>query len=322
MTDVLKTIGEIGVVPVIKVEDVGKAADLAGALKNGGIPVAEVTFRAAGADKAIAAMRATHPDMLVGAGTVLTVDQVKLAAEAGAQFMVSPGFNPKVVGYCVEHGIPITPGCITPSEIEQALEFGLTTVKFFPSEQSGGLAKMKALAGPYGGLKFIPTGGIDLKNLAEYLAYDRILACGGSFMVKEEYIKNGEWDKITALSRQAVDIVLGFSLVHVGINTGGEDEARSIVDGLSAIWPQPVSEIPNALFLGNAFVEVLKTTGIGRNGHIAIGTTSVERAMAHLKRRGVAFDESTLAKAPNGKARFVYLAGEYGGFGVHLRLKD
>jgi 2-dehydro-3-deoxyphosphogluconate aldolase/(4S)-4-hydroxy-2-oxoglutarate aldolase len=322
LKDLLKTIGDIGIIPVIKVSDVNKAADLAGALKNGGIPVAEVTFRAAGADKAIASMRAAHPDMIVGAGTVLTVAQAELAVEAGAQFLVSPGFNPKVVGWCAARGIPITPGCVTPTEIEQALEFGLDTVKFFPAEQCGGLERIKALAAPYGGVKFIPTGGITPDNLPAYLAFDRVIACGGSFMVKEEFIEKGEWDKITALSQQAVNRVLGFSLAHIGIGTGSAEEAKFLAGALAGVWPQEIRELPGqlgpaAFFLGSA-IEVLASPGRGSKGHIAIGTASVTRAMAHLKRRGIALDEATLQLTPTGKPRLIFLAGEYGGFGVHL----
>jgi 2-dehydro-3-deoxyphosphogluconate aldolase/(4S)-4-hydroxy-2-oxoglutarate aldolase len=322
LSELLKTIGEIGIIPVIKVNDVSKAADLAGALKAGGIPVAEVTFRAAGADKAIASMRAAHPDMIVGAGTVLTVEQAELAVASGAQFLVSPGFNPKVVGWCVKNNVLITPGCVTPTEIEQALEFGLDVVKFFPAEQCGGLDRIKSLAAPYGGVRFIPTGGIGLDNMPAYLAFDKVVACGGSFMVKEEFIEKGEWDKITALSQQAVGRALGFTLAHVGIGTGSAEEAKFLAGALGGVWPQEIRELPGpfgpaAFFLGSA-VEVLASPGRGSKGHIAIGTASVARAMAHLKRRGVAFDDATLQTDKAGKPRLIFLAGEYGGFGVHL----
>ena len=322
LNSIVKTLGEVGIIPVIKVSDVSKAADLAGALKAGGIPAAEVTFRAAGADKAIASMRAAHPDMVVGAGTVLTVEQAELAVKAGAQFLVSPGFNPKVVGWCRENGVTITPGCVTPTEIEQALEFGLDVVKFFPAEQCGGLDRIKSLAAPYGGIKFIPTGGITPDNISAYLAFDRVIACGGSFMVKEEFIDKGEWDKITALSQQAVNRVLGFTLAHIGIGTGGAEEAKSLAGALGGVWPQEIRELPGpngpaAFFLGSA-LEILSSPGRGSKGHIAIGTASVERAMAHLKRRGVTFDDATLQNTAAGKPRLIFLAGEYGGFGVHL----
>lgn len=208
MTQLNRRIGEIGVVPVIKLGHPQRdALPLAKALCEGGLPVAEVTFRAAGAAGAIKAMREGYPDMLVGAGTVLTIDQVKEAADAGAQFVVSPGFNPKTVEYCQSIDMPILPGCTTPSEIEVALGYGLDVLKFFPAEQSGGLAKIKAMSAPFSMLKFMPTGGISLKNLAEYLSCPAILACGGSYMVTDALIEGERWDEITDLCRQSVQIV-------------------------------------------------------------------------------------------------------------------
>ena len=207
MNDIIKQIGKIGIVPVIKIEDVEKAVPLAKALCDGGLPVAEVTFRTAEAEEAISRITKALPDMLVGAGTVLTTEQVDRAMAAGAKFIVSPGLNPKVVKYCVETGILITPGCANPSDVEQAIENGLEVVKFFPAEQAGGLAYIKAIAAPYVGMKFMPTGGISPKNVKDYLAYDRILACGGSWMVKGDLIKAGEFDKIKELVKEAVEIV-------------------------------------------------------------------------------------------------------------------
>ncbi|MBO5796856.1 MAG: bifunctional 4-hydroxy-2-oxoglutarate aldolase/2-dehydro-3-deoxy-phosphogluconate aldolase [Clostridia bacterium] len=201
-------ISAIGVVPVIKLNNPTRdAAPLARALCAGGVPVAEVTFRAEGADEAIRLMRAACPEMLVGAGTVLTTEQVDKAIAAGAQFAVSPGFDGELVAYCVEKGLPIYPGCTTPTDYHAALKFGLEIVKFFPAEQSGGLAKIKAMSAPFPMFKVMPTGGISLKNLKEYLACPVICACGGSYMVTAELIDNGKWDEITELCRQSVAIV-------------------------------------------------------------------------------------------------------------------
>ena len=207
MNDVMKRIAEIGIVPVIRIDDVTKAPKLAEALCAGGVPVAEVTFRAAGADQAIRAMREAFPEMLVGAGTVLTRAQVDAAVDAGAQFVVSPGFNPKNVEYCQEKGITIFPGCVTPGEIECALEYGLEVLKFFPAEAFGGLKTIKAHSAPFGMVKFMPTGGISLDNLAAYLANPAIIACGGSYMVTAKLINEGRWDEITELCRKSVEIV-------------------------------------------------------------------------------------------------------------------
>ena len=207
MNAVLEKIQELGIVPVVVLEDAKDAKPLAQALCEGGLPCAEVTFRTAAAEECIRIMAQEFPDMLIGAGTVLTTEQVDRAVAAGAKFIVSPGINPKVVKYCVEKGIPITPGCITPSEVEIAIENGLEVVKFFPAEQAGGLAMIKAMAAPYVGMKFMPTGGISPENVREYLAYDRIIACGGSWMVKGDLIKAGNFDKIVELTKEAAAIV-------------------------------------------------------------------------------------------------------------------
>lgn len=207
MHEVLKKIQEIGIVPVVVLDDAKDAAPLAKALMDGGIPCAEVTFRTDAAEESIRIMSEQFPDMLVGAGTVLTTDQVDRAVEAGAKFIVSPGLNPRIVKYCVDKGILITPGCSNPSDVEQALENGLEVVKFFPAEAAGGLPMIKAMAAPYVGVKFMPTGGINAKNVREYLAYNRIIACGGSWMVKGELVKEGKFDEIEKLTREAVEIV-------------------------------------------------------------------------------------------------------------------
>lgn len=207
MNEVLKKIGEIGIIPVVVLDDAKDAEPLAKALIEGGLPCAEVTFRTAAAEEVIRKMATAYPDLFVGAGTVLTVEQVNRAVDAGAKFIVSPGLNPEVVKYCVQRGIPVCPGTCTPSEVEQALALGLDTVKFFPAEPAGGLGFIKAMAAPYTGVKFMPTGGISAKNVREYLAYDRILACGGSWMVKKDLVQAGDFEKITELVREAADIV-------------------------------------------------------------------------------------------------------------------
>lgn len=208
MSDINNRIAQIGVVPVIKLNHPQRdAADLAKALCEGGIPVAEVTFRAAGADEAIRLMREACPDMLVGAGTVLTTEQVDKAMAAGAQFVVSPGFDPELVAYCQQKNMPIFPGCTTPTDYHAAYKFGLEVLKFFPAEQSGGLAKIKAMSAPFPMFKIMPTGGISLKNLKEYLSCPVVCACGGSYMVTADLIDNRKWDEIIALCRQSVQIV-------------------------------------------------------------------------------------------------------------------
>jgi 2-dehydro-3-deoxyphosphogluconate aldolase/(4S)-4-hydroxy-2-oxoglutarate aldolase len=207
MNAVLEQFGKIGIIPVVVLDDAKDAEPLGKALMEGGLPCAEVTFRTAAAEESIRIMAEKFPDMLVGAGTVLTTDQVDRAVAAGAKFIVSPGINPKVVEYCVSKNIPITPGTCNPSNVETALEFGLDVVKFFPAEPAGGLKYIKAIAAPYVGMKFMPTGGINAENVKEYLKYDRILACGGSWMVKGDLIKAGDFDKIRELTAEAAQIV-------------------------------------------------------------------------------------------------------------------
>lgn len=207
MNAVLEQMGKIGIIPVVVLNDAKDAAPLAQALCEGGLPCAEVTFRTDAAEESIRIMAEQFPQMLVGAGTVLTTEQVDRAVAAGAKFIVSPGLNPKVVKYCVDKGIPVTPGTCNPSDVEQAIELGLDVVKFFPAEAAGGLKMIKAMAAPYVGMKFMPTGGINAGNVRDYLAYDRILACGGSWMVSGKMVEAGEFDKIKEMTAEAVQIV-------------------------------------------------------------------------------------------------------------------
>ena len=201
-------ISEIGVVPVIRLNQPERdAANLGRALCAGGVPVAEITFRAAGADTAIRLMKEACPDMIVGAGTVTNTAQIDAVIAAGGQFIVSPGFDPELVQYAQEKNIPIFPGCTTASEYHQALKYNLEIIKFFPAEQSGGLAKIKALSAPFPQFRVMPTGGISLKNLKEYLSSPVIAACGGSYMVTADLIDNQKWDEITELCKKSREIV-------------------------------------------------------------------------------------------------------------------
>lgn len=207
MNSTLEKLEQFGIVPVVVLDDAKDAAPLAKALCDGGLACAEVTFRTDAAEESIRIMTSEYPDMVVGAGTVLTTEQVDRAVSAGAKFIVSPGLNPKVVKYCLEKNIPVTPGVVTPSEMEQAIELGLEVVKFFPAEPSGGLAMIKAVAAPYTMLRFMPTGGINPQNITAYLQYNKIIACGGSWMVKGSLVSEGKFDEITALTKEAVELV-------------------------------------------------------------------------------------------------------------------
>lgn len=206
MNEILKELEKNIIVPVVVLDDAKDAENLAKALCQGGLPCAEVTFRTDAAEESIRIMCEKFPEMCVGAGTVLTTEQVDRAINAGAKFIVSPGFDPEIVDYCLEKGITVLPGCITPSEVAQAVKRGLEVIKFFPAEQSGGLAMIKAMSAPYTTVKFMPTGGISAKNVASYLECDKIFACGGSWMVKKNLIEDQEFDKIRALTEEAVNV--------------------------------------------------------------------------------------------------------------------
>ena len=319
--EILKELSNLGIIPVVKINDAKKAVPLAKALAAGGLNAAEITFRTDAAEEAIRNIANECPDMLVGAGTVLTTEQAQRAMDAGAKFIVSPGFNPKVVSWCLENDIIPTPGCTSPTEIEQALELGLKVVKFFPAEQSGGIDKIKALSAPYGNLKFIPTGGIGLDNLTTYITNKKILACGGSFMVKEEYIENGEWDKITELTKKAVSIMLGFEIGHLGVNTADATESAAAAAKFAKAFGGLETSEGNSSFWAGKIIEIMKGKGRGVNGHIAIKTNSVDRAVYHLKAQGIEFDESSALYNADGTMKVIFFKDEIAGFALHLLQK-
>lgn len=317
MNDVLKKIQNIGIVPVVVLDDAKDAEPLAAALIKGGLPCAEVTFRTAAAEEAIKIMAGKFPEMLVGAGTVLTTEQVDRAVNAGAKFIVAPGLNPTIVKYCLEKGIPMVPGVNNPSNIEAALELGLDVVKFFPAEASGGLEMIKAMAAPYTTVKFMPTGGVNAKNICDYLAFDKIIACGGSWMVKKDLVAAGKYDDIQKLTEEAVRTMLGFNLRHIGINCEDEDSAISVADKFDNLFGF-TKKVGNSSVFAGIEVEAMKKIGRGAKGHIAIGTNSVARAKNYLETvKGVKFIEDS-AVYKNDKLTAIYMEGEIGGFAVHL----
>jgi 2-dehydro-3-deoxyphosphogluconate aldolase/(4S)-4-hydroxy-2-oxoglutarate aldolase len=207
MKDLLKKINGFGIVPVVVLDDSKNASLAARALIDGGLPCAEVVFRTPAAEESLRMISQEFPQMLLGAGTVLTIRQADLAAAAGAKFIVSPGLNPKVVKHCLSKKIPIIPGCMTPSDIEVAIELGLDTIKFFPAEAAGGINMLKALSAPYPDIKFMPTGGIDISNLSLYLNFNKVIACGGSWMATRELINKCGFNEITRLTEEVVSAV-------------------------------------------------------------------------------------------------------------------
>ena len=322
MHAVLEELMKIGIIPVIKIDDAKNAVPLAKALIAGNIPCAEVTFRTAQGEEAMKRINSELcskevPDILLGAGTVLTTEQVDKAIAAGAKFVVTPGFNPKVVSYCVQKGIPIAPGCSSPSDMEMALEMGINVVKFFPAEQSGGLEYIKTISAPYPSLFFIPTGGINAQNIVKYIANDKILACGGSWMVSSDLINAGDFDKITALCKEAQLNLLGFEVVHIGVNAENDDAALKAANRFSALFGFQNNIGVASIFSGPG-IEVMKPPFFGKNGHIAIGTNSVHRARAFFERQGVEFNPDSVKTDNKGYTRVIYFKEEICGFAVHL----
>nr|WP_314986078.1 bifunctional 4-hydroxy-2-oxoglutarate aldolase/2-dehydro-3-deoxy-phosphogluconate aldolase [uncultured Stomatobaculum sp.] len=313
----IKELYRIGIVPVVALEDAADALPLGAALKKGGVSAIEVTFRTAAAADAIRLLSREMPELLVGAGTVITKAQADAAIEAGAKFIVSPGFQPELVSYVLSKGVPMCPGTATPGEMEQAMALGLSAVKFFPAEQNGGAPMLKALSAPYRDLLFMPTGGVKLENLRNYLALDQVFACGGTWLATKDDIKAKAFDKITARTREAVKTMLNFRIKHVGINSKDEAEAKKTATLLCSIFDFDYNDTELSVFTGTA-VEVMKFMGRGSLGHVAIGADNVDRAEYYLRQRGFAFDESTRRVDAAGRTTFLYLSDEIGGFAFHL----
>ncbi|MCI9051834.1 MAG: bifunctional 4-hydroxy-2-oxoglutarate aldolase/2-dehydro-3-deoxy-phosphogluconate aldolase [Lachnospiraceae bacterium] len=317
MNKVLEEISKIGIVPVIALDDVKDAELLAKALIEGEIPCAEVTFRTKAAEESIKIMSSKFPELLVGAGTVLTIEQADKAVAAGAKFIVSPGFNPKVVKHCIEKDIPVTPGCSSPSDVEQAIELGLEVVKFFPAEAAGGLNMIKSMAAPYVNMKFMPTGGINEKNVTSYLDFDKVIACGGSWMVNKDMVKAGDFESIKKLTKKAVEVMLGFEVKHVGINGKDENEAEELGTVFEKMFGFEKKVGNSSIFAGTG-IEIMKSSYLGTNGHIAIQTNYIQRAMYHLEKRGFSFNMETAKYDEKSNLKAVYFNGEFGGFALHL----
>ena len=317
--DVLSRLAAAGVVPVVVLDNAADAVPTAKAMVAGGIDVMEITFRTAAAADSIRAVAAEVPEMLVGAGTVLNLEQCKLAVECGAKFIVSPGYDEETVAWCVENGVAVTPGCVTPTEIMAALQHGLKVVKFFPANVYGGLSAIKALSGPFVGLKFIPTGGVNQQNLGEFVSNPSIHAVGGSWVCPKADIAAHNFDKITQLCAEARRGVMGFELAHVGINCENADESLAVCEELEKAFDFEV-KTGNSSNFASTGVEVMKSMYLGKNGHLAVRTNKIETAIAELTKRGFAVDMDT-AKYKGDRMVAVYLKNEIGGFAVHLLQK-
>ena len=319
MRDIRKIIHDIGIVPVIALDRVEDAAPLARALCNGGLPVAEVTYRTAAAHDAMIEMKKACPQMLIGAGTVLTKEQIDSALDAGAEFIVSPGTNPVTIAYCQEKGVPILPGTANGEDIETAMSFGIDLVKFFPAEPLGGLKMIKALSAPYNKIKFMPTGGIKEANCLDYLNDPVIHAIGGTWMIDKKAIDAGDFDKIEALTRGAVNKMLGIYIKHVGVNEENGN-GLALAEQFAKFFGGNVRETSKGWF-GSEYVEVMaEDKKKGRFGHIGLGTNNVDRAKRYFEAQGYEFDEESATYDAKGNMKFIYFKDEIGGFAIHLVL--
>lgn len=317
--DILDRLAKSALVPVVVLDKVEDAIPTAKALLSGGIDVMEITFRTAAAADSIKAVAENVPEMLVGAGTVITLEQCKKAVEYGAKFIVSPGFDPDVVSWCVSNNVAVTPGCVTPTEITAAMKLGLKVVKFFPANVYGGLGAMKALNGPFGGIKFIPTGGVNQDNVGEFISAPFIHAVGGSWVCPKADIAAHNFEKITNLSKAARNAILGYEVAHVGINTEDDQKSVDVCSEFGKAFGFE-SKLGNSSNFSSAKIEVMKSIYLGKNGHIAVRTNKIDVAIADLESKGFAVDMET-AKYKGDKMVAVYLKNEFGGFAVHLLQK-
>lgn len=318
--EVFKTISSYGIVPLVTLDDPDDAVPLAKALVAGGIPIAEVTFRTAAGGEAIKRMAKEVPEIIVGAGTVHDIAHAKETLDNGGKFVITPGFNREVVEWCLKNNMPVCPGTVVPSDLEEALACGLDTVKFFPAGAYGGVNTLKALAGPYAMLKFVPTGGVGLNNLQEFLDLPNVAAVGGSFVPPPKLVKAKDWEGVARECKTIMAKVLDFKVGHLGINAANPGEADNITNALSAMFDVPKRDAGISYFAGD-LVEIMKEPFLGKNGHLSIDTRDLPRAMAYLERKGVAFNKDGYMYNDQGKLVAVYLQDEVGGFALHLRQK-
>lgn len=318
---ILERIGNAGLVPVIVFDNAEDAVPTARALLNGGLDIMEITMRTSAGIQAIKNVRANEPGVLVGAGTVLTLEKCKECVEAGAQFIVSPGTDMRIVEWCLEHGVVVLPGCVTTTEIQLALAAGVKIVKFFPADLYGGVRAMATLEGPFRftGIKFIPTGGVNNDNLSEYVNKSFIHAVGGGWLCNPADISSHNFSNITETVKKAIDILLGFEITHVGINQKTPVESLNTCRQFNKAFHFPIVEGTASNFVSPA-IEVLKSKYLGTHGHLAVKTNNIQRGIYYLGKRGIEVDMET-AKYNGDDMVAVYLKDEIGGFAVHLLKK-
>lgn len=318
MKETLERISAIGVVPMIPNIPSMEACDaLTKAVIKGGVPVMEITFRMKDAEKYIAYVHENYPEVTVGAGTILNMEQAELAVKAGAQFLVAPGLDEEIARYAIANDVEMLPGVSSATEITKALNLGLHTLKFFPVENLGGTGTLKSLSKPFKTVRYVPCGGLNLTNIADYFALPCVAAVGGSYMLGI-HVEKGEWDEVTALCRKSVQTMLGLKLAHAGINAADEADALGTAQALASLLLMDMGKNGNSSVFVSNVAEVMKGKGPGTCGHLGFSTINIERAVAYYKAIGTEFDENSAKKDANGKLKAIYFKGEIGGFAVHL----
>ena len=322
MNNVFKLIESYGVVPVVKIEEIEHALPLAKALCDGELEIAEITYRTEHAAEAIKVITENYPNMLIGAGTVTNVEQVKDAISAGAKFIVSPWDVEEVVSYCVENNITIIPSCVTPSEIQLAVNHGLKVVKYFPAEASGGVEFIDSISAVFKGVKFMPTGGINPSNITKYLRSPNVIACGGSWMVDSNLIREGKFDEIRKLARDAVFAVLNFDFAHFGINCDTKEEGYENIFKLADMFNLMLGNTPSSSYVGKD-VEITKQPFAvrGPHGHIGYFTDNIQRAIFYFEKKGIELNHEK-TKPFNGKIYVIYLKEFLAGFAIHIEERN
>ena len=322
MADVKELIYKYGLVPVVTVDKKEHALPLAKALIGGELEIAEITFRTECAAEAMAAITAEYPDMLVGAGTILTTEQAQKAIDAGAKFIVTPGFDENLVKFCQDKGILIIPGCATPGDVQKAVACGLDVVKFFPAEAAGGLKMIRSLAAAYKGVRFLPTGGITPDKFSEYLLDPSVIAVGASCIAPRELMEKEDFEAIRKLARDAMFAVLNFEFCHMGINCYSDEEGYTNLFRLADMFNLVMGDTRSSSYVGRE-VEITKMafTVRGPHGHLGYYADNLERAVFYLEKKGVEFDHEHV-KPFNGKTYVIYLKEQIAGFAVHIEERN
>ena len=318
-TTIYNVIEEMGVIPVVTIQDIAHVIPITNALIQGEIPCIEITFRSDFAIEAIKKIRSTYSDILLGAGTVTTITQAQHAIDAGADFIASPGFFPPLIEYCIQHNIVIIPNTYAGAHIDKALEYKLPVVKFFPVQQLGGLHTIEALASVYP-IKFFVTGGITKDNVVEYISSPHVIAVGGSLCTPKKVLQQAQFDKITTLSKEIIQQILDLSLMHIGINSQGKDNATNITQELTTLLGQTSREVPGVSYFVGTEYEIMYN-GLGTHGHFALGTNSMAVAMRVLASRGYTFNKDFIRYDNNNRLYIAYFTGEIAGFAYHLLQK-